>query len=360
VTSNLLRRTAALVDVASVSHEEAALADLVEARLRDRVGLEVHRFENNVVARTTGSRATRLVLAGHLDTVPPAGNALARIEGDRLFGVGSADMKSGLAVMLDLAETLEDPHSELTFVFYACEEVARRFSGLNVIWSTRPDLLRGDAAIVLEPTSARIEAGCQGVLRLAVTLGGVAAHSARPWVGVNAIHRLGELLSIVAAFEERRPVLEGCEYRETLQAVAVDGGVGTNTLPTSARVVLSHRFAPDRDATAATASLLQFLAPALDEGRGDRVEILESAPAAAPSLDHPLLRALVQASGEPPIAKIAWTDVAFFFERGVPAANFGPGDPFVAHRPDEFVDDGDLARVRRALGDLLGERTTEV
>jgi succinyl-diaminopimelate desuccinylase len=353
VTSALLQRTAALVDVASVSHDETALADLVEARLRTCANLEVVRLENNVIGRTTGARGARLVLAGHLDTVPPAGNAAARIEGTRLFGVGSADMKSGLAVMLDLAETVDDAATELTFVFYACEEVSRRFSGLRVVWSSAPELLLGDAAIVLEPTSARVEAGCQGVLRLQVTLGGVAAHSARPWVGVNAIHRLAGLLDVVARFEERRPVIDGCEYRETLQAVAVEGGIAANVVPDRARVVLSHRFAPDRDEAAATAALLAYLAPALDDVRGDSVEVLDSAPAAPPSLDHPLLRALVAASDAPPVAKIAWTDVAFFAERGVPAANFGPGDPLLAHSAGEFVDAADLDHVRRTLGDLV-------
>ncbi|HVB06865.1 MAG TPA: succinyl-diaminopimelate desuccinylase [Acidimicrobiales bacterium] len=350
---DLLLETARLVDVPSVSRDEAAMADLVEEELRALPGLEVVRVGNNVVARTALGLAGRVVLAGHLDTVPPAGNERSRVEGDVCHGLGSADMKGGLAVLLALAWGIEAPRRDLTFVFYACEEIARSYSGLRELAAADPGLLAGDAAILLEPTNACIEAGCQGMVRFEVVLGGRRAHSARPWAGVNAVHRLAPVLEAVASFEERRPVIDGCEYRESLQAVDVRAGVAGNVVPDEARLVLSHRFAPDRDENQAAEAIGILLAPALDSSLGDRLEVLDSAPAAAPSLGHPVLAELVAASGQPPAAKIAWTDVAFFSELGVPAANFGPGDPLLAHHPDEQVTRQDLEEVRRALAGVL-------
>jgi succinyl-diaminopimelate desuccinylase len=351
--TDLLELAAELVGVASVSHEERALADLVEARLRASPGpLEVARVADNVVARTMLGRDRRLVVAGHLDTVPPSGNAAARVDGDVLSGLGSADMKGGLAVMLALAGAASPPAVDLTFVFYACEEVARRHSGLQVLARDAPDLLAGDAAVLCEPTAARVEAGCQGVLRATAVLRGARAHTARPWVGRNAIHRLGPLLERVAGTAERRPVIDGCEYRETLQAVAVAGGVAGNVVPDEARVTLSHRFAPDRDAAVAFAWLGELLADCLG-APGDELVLEESAPGARPMLGDPLLAALVETTGVPAHAKLAWTDVAFFAERGIPAANFGPGDPLVAHTPGEHVERRELEAVHAALAGLV-------
>jgi len=353
--TDLLARTAELVAVASVSHDERELADLVHVELSAVPWLEVTRIEDNVVARTHLGRPRRLVLAGHLDTVPPAGNERPRIDGDVLHGLGSADMKGGLAVMLALAGGLRSPSVDATYVFYACEEVATHFSGLKVVDRERPDLLAGDAAVLAEPTGARVEAGCQGVLRLEARLRGARAHTARPWTGRNAIHRLAPLLELVAGFEERRPVLDGCEYREALQAVGVSGGVAGNVVPDDARVAMSHRFAPDRDGEQAYAALRAYLAPALSPEVGDELVVEDSAPAAAPMLGHPLLASLVVSSGAPPRAKLGWTDVAFFAERGVPAANFGPGDPLVAHTAQERVERADLEAVHAALARVLQE-----
>ncbi len=352
--TDLLGLAARLVDVESVSHHEHELADLVEEQLRAVDSLEVVRVEDNVVARTALGRSRRVALAGHLDTVPPAGNDRARIEGDTLHGLGSADMKGGLAVMLELARTVTVPSADVTYIFYACEEVARRHSGLYAIAREAPELLEVDAAVLCEPTGARVEAGCQGVLRVSIVVRGTRAHTARPWVGSNAIHRLGPLCERVAAFVERRPVLDGCEFRETLQAVAVVGGIAGNVVPDEARLTLSHRFAPDRDVDAATTALEELLAPGMDAGRGDELVVEESAPAAAPMLADPFLASLVAATGAPARAKLAWTDVAFFAERGIPAANFGPGDPLVAHAPDESVDRWDLDAVHSVLSGLLG------
>jgi succinyl-diaminopimelate desuccinylase len=207
--TDLLAATAALVAIASVSHDEAGIADHVERRLRAIPWLRVDRVEDNIVARTTLGRARRLVLGGHLDTVPANGNETPRIDGDLLWGLGAADMKAGLAVMLELAATVAEPVVDVTYVFYACEEVARRENGLSRLFNLRPDLVVADAAILTEPTSAQVEAGCQGVLRLDVTVTGERAHSARPWLGVNAIHRLGPILDLVAGYTGRRPVIEG-------------------------------------------------------------------------------------------------------------------------------------------------------
>jgi succinyl-diaminopimelate desuccinylase len=350
-----LAATAELVDIASPSHHEAALADLVEARLRENPALEVVRIDDNVIARTTLGRATRVILAGHLDTVPAAGNATAVRDGDVVFGCGASDMKSGLAVLLELAGTTRRPRHDLTFVFYACEEVAREHSGLRAVDAVRPDLLAGDAAVLLEPTDAQVEAGCQGVLRLSLTVHGERAHSARPWTGVNAVHRLGPLLVALASFVERRPVLEGCEYHETLQAVGVEGGVGGNVIPDLSRLVISHRFAPDRSAEEAYATIAALVGPYLDPARGDGIEIVDVAPAAPPRLDTPILAALLRATGAPARAKVAWTDVAFFAEHGIPALNYGPGDPLLAHRRDESVRREPIDAVHAVLSGLLDE-----
>jgi succinyl-diaminopimelate desuccinylase len=246
---------------------------------------------------------------------------------------------------------------DVTYVFYAGEEVAAEFNGLERLFRERPDLVAADAAVLGEPTGAVVEAGCQGTLRLAVTLAGRRAHTARPWMGVNAIHRLGALLAVVAGFEERSPVLDGCTYREALQAVRVEGGVAGNVVPDSARVELNHRFAPDRTAADAAAALRSFLAPVL--GEGDEVQLTDSAEGALPGLEHPLLRSLVASSGVEVRAKLGWTDVARFAAAGIPACNFGPGDPTLAHHPDEFVTRAEIESVHASLLALLtaeGER----
>ena len=349
---DLLERCAELVDIPSVSHDEAAITDHLEALLTDVPWLTVERVEHNLVARTDLGRDKRIVLAGHTDTVPPNGNEGARRDGDMLWGLGSADMKSGVTVLLELARSVEAPAVDVTYVFYECEEVDSKHNGLRKLLAGRPDLLTCDAAVLAEPTGARIEAGCQGTLRARVTLGGTRAHTARPWMGRNAIHRLGEVLARVAAYEGRRPVLDGCEYREALQAVRVGGGVAGNVVPDEAIVDLNHRFAPDRDAAEAEAQVRDVLGPLED---GDRFELLDAAPPAPPSLVHPLLAGLAQRSGHAPRAKLGWTDVAFFASQGVPATNFGPGDPTVAHTAEERVERAELDLVYGALRSLLTE-----
>jgi succinyl-diaminopimelate desuccinylase len=349
--SDLLGLTAELVDIPSVSGDERVLADHLERRLRAVPGLEVVRHLDNVVARTRLGRPRRLIVAGHTDTVPVNGNGRARVEGDTLHGLGSSDMKAGVAVALALAEAVAEPAVDVTYVFYAGEEIEALANGLGHLFRDRPDLLAGDAAVVGEPTHGVVEAGCQGSLRLAVTMAGARAHTARPWMGVNAIHRLGELLRVVAASEPRRPVLDGCEFREALQAVAVDGGVAGNVVPDEATVSLNHRFAPDRTPAEAEAALRELLGPVL--GEGDDVLLVDSAPGAPPGLDHPLLAALVERSGAPVRAKLGWTDVARFAAHGIPACNFGPGDPTLAHTREERVQRATIEAVYATMAGLL-------
>jgi succinyl-diaminopimelate desuccinylase len=355
--TDLLARTAELVAIPSLSQAERALADLVERELAAAGGVEVVRIGDNVIARTDLGRDQRIVLAGHLDTVPANGNERPVIDGDTLWGLGAADMKAGIAVMLELAGALARGAAagvDLTWVFYSAEEIAREYSGLLVIDATRPDLLEGDLAILLEPTGAVIEAGCQGVLKADVTLRGARAHVARPWTGRNAIHRIGPVLAALGGWPGREPVVDGCRYREALNAVAIRGGVAANVIPDEVVLSINYRFAPDRDVAGATAALRAFIDPFLEEG--DALAVIDSAPAAAPGLSHPLVGRLRAATGAAARAKLGWTDVAFFAERAVPAVNFGPGDPEVAHRADEHVSRGDLDAVYAALAALLFDR----
>ncbi|HEY2815241.1 MAG TPA: succinyl-diaminopimelate desuccinylase [Acidimicrobiales bacterium] len=349
--TDLLALTAELIDIPSVSNDERAITDHLEAELRAVPALEVERVGDNLVARTSLGRDLRLVLAGHTDTVPVNGNDRATLEGDTLWGLGASDMKSGLAVMLELARTVHAPAVDVTYVFYAGEEIASEYNGLGHLFRDRADLLEGDVAILGEPTGAVIEAGCQGTMRVEVRMAGVRAHSARPWMGVNAIHRLGRLLAIVDGWDGREPDVNGCRYREAVQAVRVEGGVAANVVPDEATVVLNHRFAPDRDEAAAEQWLRSLLAPALEDG--DRFEVVDAAPSAKPGLDHPLLAALIDRGLLEVRAKLGWTDVARFASRGIPAANFGPGDPLLAHTADERVTRAQLEQAWSVLYDLV-------
>lgn len=342
----------ALVAIPSVSHHEKPLADAVEAALDLCPWLSVERVGDNVVARTTLGRDHRVLLGGHLDTVPPSGgNDEPRIVDDVLYGLGAADMKGGLAVFLHLAGILPEPGVDVTWCFYVCEEVEQAFSGLAFLWDHRPDLLEADVAILGEPTGCIVEAGCQGTLRVRIDLAGTRAHTARPHTGRNAVHRLAPLLTAVNDYVSRRPVLDGCEYVEQVQVVDVSGGVAPNVVPDQASILVNHRFAPDRSVEQAEASLRDLLGPHLEAG--DRWELVEYAPGAPPALDHPLLAGLVEVTGSRPLAKQGWTDVASFWSHGVPAANFGPGDPLLAHTRDEHVSSDELDRAAGVLGSLL-------
>jgi succinyl-diaminopimelate desuccinylase len=350
-STDLLALAAELVDIPSESHAEADLVADLEDRLRGVPWLELTRVGDNLVARTQLGRSTRLVLAGHTDTVPANGNLGARIDGDRLSGLGAADMKGGLAVMVELARTVDTPAVDVTYVFYAREEVSAAENGLLELVAERPDLLVGDVALLGEPTSANLEAGCQGTMRVQVTLVGRRAHTARPWMGSNAIHRAGEVLVAIAASEERQPVIDGCRFREALQAVAIEGGVAANVVPDRATITINHRFAPDRTPAEAEAHVRAVIGGHLEAG--DEVEVVDVAVGATPATGHPLVQALVGRNGLAVDAKLGWTDVARFAELGLPAANFGPGDAAIAHTAGEFVTRDELEAVHRALEDLV-------
>ncbi|MBK5222551.1 MAG: succinyl-diaminopimelate desuccinylase [Acidimicrobiia bacterium] len=349
--TDLLQLTAQLVDLPSPSFQEGPVVDFIESELRAVPWLDVERVGDNLVARTTLGRSTRLVLAGHTDTVPANGNERAHIDGDVLWGLGSADMKGGIAVMLELARTVDEPVVDVTYVFYAREEVAEAHNGLGELFELRPDLLVGDLALLGEPTSAAVEAGCQGTMRLVVSLVGRRAHTARAWMGVNAIHRAGRILAALELYEPRRPVIAGCEYHEGLQAVAIEGGVAGNVVPDSASVTINHRFAPDRTPAEAEAHVREILSSLLAEG--DSVEVVDVGGAAWPATDHPLVQQLVSRSDVEVRAKLGWTDVARFAAAGIPAANFGPGDSTIAHAPGERLHRRDLEVAYAALVDLL-------
>lgn len=339
-----------LVLVDSVSRNEAALCDIIERRLRLNPSLVVERIGDNVVARTQAGHATRLLVAGHIDTVP--GDVVnARIAGDVLYGVGACDMKASLAVMLDVAATPIDRSVDVTWVFYAREEIARAESGLLEIAQHDPSLLRADAAVVAEPTDGFVEAGCQGTLRLVLTIHGVRAHVARAFTGRNAIHRLGPVLLRVAEYEPRSVSIDGCTFTEQLQVVMVDGGIAANVVPDQVRVTINHRVAPDRDLEAAVSWLRAFLGETIEEA--DDVAVEDWAPPAMPQLDNPLLARLLQQTGRPPRAKVGWTDVATLQETGTPATNFGAGDPLLAHRADECVTQSQVSNFSSVLKQWL-------
>ncbi|MDR1264832.1 MAG: succinyl-diaminopimelate desuccinylase [Propionibacteriaceae bacterium] len=340
----------ALVDVESVSGHEAGLADAVEAALAEAPHLVVSRLGDTVMARTELGRGQRVVLAGHLDTVPVADNLPSRWtdEGGRptLWGRGSVDMKGGLAVQLSLAASLAEPRFDLTWLFYDQEEVEASRNGLGRLARADPTALLGDMAVLLEPTAARIEAGCQGTLRVALRTAGAAAHTARSWLGHNAIHDLARALVILQTFQPPRISVDGLEYREGLNAVRVAGGKTNNIVPDQAELVVNYRFAPDKTVAQATDVLEALFG-------GYELVVLDAAEPAPPGLDQPLAAELVAASGAEPAPKLGWTDVARFAALGLPAVNFGPGDPELAHRPDERCPLDDLVVCRRVLADWL-------
>ena len=341
--------TAALVDIVSVSGDESLIADAVQSALRQLDYLDVERDGNVVVARAHAGCAQRIVLAGHLDTVPIADNVPSRRDGDILHGCGSSDMKSGIAVMLRMAALLQPSRGaatpyDLTYIFYDCEEVEAARSGLGRLARQRTDLLRADLAIVLEPTNAGIEAGCQGTVKVEITLSGTRAHSARAWLGHNAIHAAAPVLQRLAEYRPRSVDIDGCLYREGLSAVRINGGVAGNVIPDACTVTINFRFAPDRDVAGAVEHVREVFA-------GHEVIVTDSAPGALPRLQDPASAAFVAAIGVAPVAKYGWTDVARFSELGVPAVNFGPGDPDVAHSRDERVD---VRVIERAEQMLLG------
>ncbi|MEQ4716855.1 succinyl-diaminopimelate desuccinylase [Nonomuraea sp. B19D2] len=346
LTQDVRALTAAIVDIESVSGGERALADAVERALSALPYLKVDRSGETVVARTELGRSERVLIAGHLDTVPVADNLPSRVEGDLLYGCGTSDMKAGVAVALKLAATVPAPDKDVTYVFYDCEEVEAERNGLNRVAGDHPDWLAADFAVLMEPTDGVIEGGCQGTLRAEITVRGKRAHSARSWFGVNAIHGIEPVLARLNAYEARLPVVDGLEYHEGLNAVGVRGGVAGNVIPDLCVVTVNYRFAPDLSIEQAQEHVREVF-------DGFEVSLVDAAPGARPGLTHPVAAAFTAAVGGTPRAKLGWTDVARFSALGVPAVNYGPGDPNLAHQQGEYVSLSKIVESERAMLDWL-------
>ena len=334
LSATSIELTRALCDLESVSGDETTIADAVERALGGLPHLEIIRDGDTVVARTNLGRGQRVIIAGHLDTVPVNRNLPTRFETidgvDYLWGRGTVDMKAGVAVQLKLAAELTAPGVDVTWMWYDHEEVSDDLNGLGRLARNRPDLFEGDFAILGEPTNSQVEGGCNGNVRVEIRAFGLRAHSARSWVGDNAIHKVGPILDILAAYEPRQVEVEGLVYREGLNAVGISGGIAGNVIPDECMVHVNYRFAPSR--TAAEAVLhLEDLFP------GYEITIVDRAEGARPGLDAPLALQFLTAVGGEARPKYGWTDVARFSALGIPAVNYGPGDPLKAHADDERV-----------------------
>jgi succinyl-diaminopimelate desuccinylase len=338
--------TAQLVDIPSVSGNEGPLATAVERTLTTLPHLVVRRDGNAIVARTEFGLPERVLLAGHLDTVPVYGNLPSRLHGGLLYGCGSCDMKAGVAVQLRLAAQLTTTTRDVTYVFYDCEEVEAERNGLLRLSRSSPQLLAADFAVLLEPTGAVVEGGCQGTLRADVIARGERAHSARAWLGRNAIHAAGGILDVLQSYQPRQPVVDGLAYHEGLNAVGISGGVAGNVIPDECVVSVNYRFAPDRSADAAAAHVRDVFA-------GFEVQVTDVASGARPGLSRPAAASFIAAVGGPPRAKLGWTDVARFDALGIPAVNYGPGDPQQAHTQGEYVEPAQIERCEQAMLDWL-------
>jgi succinyl-diaminopimelate desuccinylase len=347
LTGDLVTLFRAVVDIESVSGNEGSIAEEVDAALRAFPHLRVLRDGDTVIASTDLGRAERVVIAGHLDTVPLAANLPSWREGDLVYGRGTADMKGGVAVALACAAQLATPSRDVTWIFYDHEEVTAEENSLTRVAAEHPEWLVGDFAVLMEPTGARVEGGCQGTLRFTVTTTGLAAHSARAWLGHNAIHDAGELLARLASYEPRTVEVDGLTYREGMNAVAISGGIAGNVIPDACTLTVNFRFAPDRDEADALAHCRQLF-------EGHELTFIDFALGARPGLDRPIAQEFLAAVGGQARAKYGWTDVARFSALGVPAVNFGPADPGKAHADDEFCPVADLFTCRDALLRWLG------
>ena len=346
LNADVLDLTRALCDINSVSGNEKELADAIESSLKEYGHLEVIRDGDAIIARTNLGRAKRVIIAGHIDTVPIADNLPTKIidleRSHVLWGRGTVDMKAGVAVQLKLAAGLTEPNVDVTWVFYDHEEVDSALNGLGRISRNSPELLKADFAVLCEPSNARVEGGCNGTLRAIIKLSGVKAHSARPWMGENALHKAAKPLSILASYVPEEIEVDGLVYRESLNAVLMEAGIAANVIPDSATITVNYRFAPSKNSAQAEAQLRQLFA-------GYELEVTDFADGARPGLDLPEAAAFVEATGTTPFPKYGWTDVARFSALGIPAVNFGPGDPNKAHADDEAVEIAQIYACEQAL-----------
>ena len=351
--TDLFKLTHELVCIPSESFQEKEIVDFVAQKLSEAPWLDVTRIGDNIVAKTGDTKGMRLLLGGHTDTVPAQGNDQIRLSEDSIWGIGSADMKGGIAIMLSLALNVPDSAVDMTYVFYAREEVAHKHNGLLEIEANQPELLIADLAILGEPTSGNIEAGCQGTMRFTLELKGERAHTARPWMGRNAIHRLSGVLTAIEDYESRNPVIEGCQYREALQVVKVEGGIAGNVVPDSTTLTINHRVAPDRSLDIAEEEIRDLLEPFMEPA--DELKVVDAAPPAKPGLSNPILASMIESHQLNVQAKLGWTDVAFFDQKGIPAANFGPGDATLAHTSNEQVERSSIDQCYLALKQIITE-----
>lgn len=353
LTASSVDLTRAICDIPSVSGEEKSLADAIEAAMTPLEHLDVFRHGNTIVARTDRGRAQRVAIAGHIDTVPINANLPTRdIEIDGvpyLWGRGTVDMKAGTAVQLKLAAELTDPAIDITWMWYDNEEIEASKNGLGLLAAVRPDLFEADFAILGEPSNGEVEGGCNGTLRALVRTSGVRAHSARAWIGENAIHRAAPILTRLAEYRAKEVLVEGLLYRESLSAVRIAGGVAGNVIPDACEVEVNYRFAPSKSAADAEAHLRGVLA-------GFDIEITDAAEGARPGLDAEIAKQFVAAVGAEPRPKYGWTDVARFSALGIPAVNYGPGDPHLAHHDEERVPLAQIDAVERGLRAWLTSR----
>lgn len=338
-TSNLTQLTMALCDIESVSGNEKQISDQVQELLSKAPNLQLFRDGNTVIAKTKLGRSQTVIIAGHLDTVPVAGNlpsSLHHFEREQvIIGRGTVDMKAGVAVMLKLAMEVTNPIHDITYIFYDNEEVASELNGLGRVARNSPELIQGDFAILCEPTSAMVEGGCNGTIRVEISATGKKAHSARPWMGENAIHKTAEILNRLNTFEPETIAVEGLDYKESLNAVLISGGIATNVIPDQATVTVNYRFAPSRTETEVLSKLEKLF-------EGFQMKVTDLALGAKPGLDRPAAKAFIEATGTTARPKYGWTDVARFSALGIPAVNYGPGDPSLAHADNENVPVGQL------------------
>ena len=354
--ADVVELTRTLCDIESVSGDEGALADAIESALRSLGHLEVLRDGDAVMARTTQGRSERVVIAGHIDTVPLGrrddGSAnlptwtVGAGEDELVYGRGTADMKSGVAVQLAVAAAVREPTRDVTWVFYDNEEVEEVKNGLGRLVANHPDWLRADFAVLCEPSSATVEGGCNGTMRVDVHVPGKAAHSARAWSGVNAIHEAGHVLNRLVAYEPQSIEVDGLVYREGLNAVGISGGIAGNVLPDQCVVTVNYRFAPNKTVADAEAHLRELFA-------GFALEVTDASSAARPGLDHPAAADFVKTVGKEPMPKYGWTDVARFSAMGIPAVNFGPAVAELSHTDAEHVPAAAVRECERVLRSWL-------
>jgi len=337
----------ALIDTSSPSGHELVLVDAMEAALRATPHLEVIRHGNTVAARSHQGLPSRVVWAGHIDTVPANGNDKSSVADGFVSGRGSVDMKSGVAIGLKLARELTNPSVDVTWIFYDNEEVESAKNGLGLLGAAHPEWVRGDFAIVGEPSNAIVEGGCNGTLRVEVSASGTRAHSARSWKGDNAIHRAHEILERLVSYQPATVDVDGLGYREGMNAVGIRGGVAGNVIPDDCTVTVNYRFAPDKSVSDAIAHVRELF-------EGFEVVVVDDAPGARPGLTHPLVQEFVTTLGVEVAPKYGWTDVARFGEWGIPALNYGPGDPSLAHADDERVEIAQIEACYEGLRSWLG------